>query len=116
MNFQENIKEWVKTDSEINNINQQLKALRDRRNDLANDIKIYADDNNLNKAVINITGGRLEFKDNIVKPTLTISFIKETLGELFQEKQVKDIMEYIDKKRDTSKTIETNIKRYNKNK
>ena len=60
-NFQTNIQSWVTLDNQIKNLNIETKDLRSQRNDLTNNIFTYAENNNLENAVIQISDGKLKF-------------------------------------------------------
>ena len=45
--FKENIKEWISLDNEIRILSEQVKELRDKRNEIHNDIIRYVETNEL---------------------------------------------------------------------
>jgi len=101
-NFQTNIQSWVTLDNQIKNLNIETKDLRSQRNDLTNNIFTYAENNNLENAVIQISDGKLKFQN--VKQTAPLSFklVKEVLNECIDnEGHVKQIIEAIKNKRET---------------
>ena len=61
--FQSNIQNWVAIDNQIKTLNQEAKELRSQRNDLTNNIFTYAESNNLENAVIQISDGKLKFQN-----------------------------------------------------
>ena len=63
--FQKNIQNWVTLDNQIKTLNQQVKELRANRNSLTGTIFNYAESNNLENAVVQISDGKLKFQSEI---------------------------------------------------
>ena len=114
-NFQENIQGWVSLDNKIKKMNQQLKTLRNEKNELMYNIFDYAQENNLQNAIIEITDGKLKFQQSKSSSPLTFKFVERCLNDVIpNEKQVEQIIQYIKEKREFRYTSE--IKRiYNNN-
>jgi len=103
--FQSNIQSWVNMDNQIKHLQQQVKELRSEKNNLTDNIFTYAEDNNLENAVIQISDGKLKFQNVKQSSPLTYGFLKDCLLECMDnEEQVKDLIEYIKSKR----TFKTN--------
>jgi len=105
--FQKNIQDWVTVDNQIKTLNQEIKELRGNRNSLTNNIFTYAESNNLENAIIQITDGKLKFQN--LKQTAPISFklVKEVLNECIDnEKHVEAIITAIKNKRESKYTYD----------
>jgi|TARA_B110000914_G_C15463744_1_gene447213 arginine decarboxylase-like protein len=105
--FQKNIQEWVTVDNQIKTLNQEIKELRGNRNSLTNNIFTYAESNNLENAVIQISDGKLKFQN--LKQTAPISFklVKEVLNECIDnEEHVEAIITAIKNKRESKYTYD----------
>tara|TARA_R110001592_G_scaffold82433_1_gene244117 strand:- start:2807 stop:3154 length:348 start_codon:yes stop_codon:yes gene_type:complete len=105
--FQKNIQEWVTVDNQIKTLNQEIKELRGNRNSLTNNIFTYAESNNLENAVIQISDGKLKFQN--IKQTAPISFklVKEVLNECIDnEEHVEAIITAIKNKRESKYTYD----------
>ena len=99
-NFQKNIQDWVSTDNKIKKLSLEVKELRQNRNNLTDQIFVYAENNNLENAVIQISDGKLKFQNVKQSSPLTYGFLKECLLECMDnEEQVKELIEYIKSKR-----------------
>lgn len=99
--FQNNIQSWVSLDNRIKNLSQQAKELRQERNNLTNSIFTYAESNNLENAIIQITDGKLKFQNVKQTSPLTFRLVRETLMECFNdENMVEKIIEKIRQRRD----------------
>ena len=102
--FQENIKDWVSLDNKIKKIQQEVKEIRNMKNELTDRIFTYAEDNNLGNAVIQISDGKLKFQNVKSTSPLSYGFLEKCLLECMNdENQVKELVTYIKSKR-THKT------------
>ena len=100
--FQKNIQNWVTLDNQIKTLTHEAKDLRSERNQLTNNIFTYAENNNLENAVIQISDGKLKFQNVKQKSPLTFKLVKEVLDECINnEEHVKAIIEAIKNKRET---------------
>ena len=113
--FQENIKEWVKLDTAIREINNKGKNLRDQRSNLEQNITDYVSDNSLESTTIRVqdatSQGRLQFQMQKTTPPLTMKYVSECLHNVLQDENTVDtIMEYIRTHRNHK--VEMGIKRY----
>jgi hypothetical protein len=101
MSFETHVQQWVQLDNNVRKLNEQLKDLRDKRNNLEENILSYASSNNLSNASVKISDGRLRFSNTRVPEPLTFKYLEKTLGEVIKnESQVKLIMEHIRNKRE----------------
>jgi CxxC motif-containing protein len=98
-NFQTNIQTWVQVDNKIKTLQNEVKELRVSKNTLTQNIFTYAESNNLENAVIQISDGKLKFAS--VKQTSPISFklVEEVLKEHMAEETVNQLMLAIRNKR-----------------
>jgi hypothetical protein len=79
-----------------------MKELRDKRSELSDSISSYVDDNNLQNATVQISDGRLRFANTRVQEPLTFKYLEKSLGEVIKnEVQVKQILEYLKKNRES---------------
>lgn len=114
MSFESQIQQWVSLDNQLKTYNEKVKELRDRRNQLEEDITTYASNNNLSNATVKISDGKLKFSNTKVQEPLTFKYLEKTLGEVIKnETQVKQIMEHVKNKRAVK--IVPEIKRFSTN-
>jgi uncharacterized coiled-coil DUF342 family protein len=100
--FEESIQKWVSIDNQIKLLNEKMKELRDKRSELSDSISSYVDDNNLQNATVQISDGRLRFANTRVQEPLTFKYLEKSLGEVIKnEVQVKQILEYLKKNRES---------------
>jgi|TARA_B100000925_G_scaffold162389_1_gene121878 ferritin len=101
MNFEEDIKNWVTIDNQIKKASETIKELRNKRSHFSTRIFSYAEENNLENAVIEISDGKLKFQQCKQTSPLTFRFLEECLNECIQnEDQVKQIIKFIKSKRE----------------
>ena len=111
MNFETSIKEWVILDNKIKKQNEELKALREKRQTLGTALNGYIEENELNNAIIQISDGTIKY--NQIKRTqpLTLKYIRTCLENCIQNVETVDkLMEYIKENRDVK--ISNELKRY----
>ena len=100
--FQKNIQDWVTLDNQIKNLTREAKDLRSERNQLTNNIFTYAENNNLENAVIQISDGKLKFQNVKQTAPLTFKLVKEVLDECIDnEEHVNAIIKAIKNKRES---------------
>ena len=111
MSFESDIQEWVKLDTDLKDITDQTKIIKEKRNNLESNIISYAKENNLESAVIKLKDSRLKFNNFKVTQPLTLKFVESCLNDIIDdENEICTIMEYIKSQRETK--INTIIKRY----
>jgi dihydroorotase len=114
MSFENQIQQWVSLDNQLKQLNEKVKDLRDKRNNLEENITSYASENNLSNATVKISDGKLKFTNTKVAEPLTFKYLEKTLGEVIKnESQVKLIMEHLKQKRAVKLVSE--IKRFSNN-
>ena len=112
--FQGEIKEWVNLDSQSKLLNEKLKDIRNRKNEISDNIFEFVESNNLSSSTIKISDGKLKFAQSKQTAPITLGFLETSLMELFNnEDKVGEIMEYIKSKREIKFSSE--IKRFYNN-
>lgn len=105
------IQNWVELDNDLKKLNEKVKEIRTRKNDLEDKIMTYVEDNGMNNRVVNITDGKIKFCEVKQTSPLTLGFLERCLSEVIaNQSQVKQIVDYIKSKRETK--IIPEIKRY----
>lgn len=109
--FQQNIKDWVKLDGQLKDINDQTKQIRTDKSSLQTNIYEFVQSNDLEASTVKISDGKLKFAQTKQTPPLSLGFVENCLmDKLNNESMVTDLMEYIKSKREPKYTSE--IKRY----
>jgi hypothetical protein len=101
MNFENQMKLWVELDNQLKELNENIKLLREKKNNVEKNITNYANLNNLSNSIFEINNDKIKItKTNVIEP-LTFKYLEKKLNEVIKnENQAKVIMEYIKKKRE----------------
>lgn len=113
--FIENIKLWVSYDNKIEDTNKKIKALRNEKVIITNEITSYMESNNIQDSIINISDGHhLKYCEQNIACPLTFKFLEEVLNKYFQNdnQKVLEIISFIKANRQVKK--ETCLKRNKK--
>lgn len=114
MSFEQKMEEWVSLDNQIKLLNDKIKNIRDKKNDVTKHILSYVEVNNLTNVNIKTSDGNIKFVNANTSPPITFKYLEKCLLEIIKnESQVKKIIEYIKLKRDIKQNVE--IKRFNIN-
>lgn len=100
--FAESIKQWVAVDNQIKKHNDKVRELRAQRGEIQESILEYVDTNSLSNSTVRISDGKLKFSQTKQIAPLTLRFVEDCLHKCIQSEQdVKDIMQYIKKSRES---------------
>jgi hypothetical protein len=114
MSFENKIQQWVHLDNQVKKLNEEIKELREQRNNIESNLSTYAKTNNMVDKTFKVNNDKLKFVDTKVPEPLTFKYLEKTLGEIIKnESQVQLIMEHIKQKR--SIKIVPEIKRFSSN-
>ena len=112
MSLEQRIQRWVHLDNHIKQINDQVRELRESRNEVESSILEHVTDHNLSHATVRIKDGTLKFAFNVKHPpAITLSFLGEALTECCTPQQVATIMQHIRAKRDAAAKLVPEIRR-----
>jgi predicted FMN-binding regulatory protein PaiB len=112
--FQQNIKQWVSLDTQLKTLNEKTKEIRNKRNELTDNIIDFVDNNNLSTSTIKISDGKLKFAQNKQTAPITLGFLEGCLNDIIgNEEKVTQIMNYIKENREVK--VIPDIKRYYNN-
>ena len=101
MSLENHIKNWVEIDNQYRKYSEKMKELRVNRSEMTSIIFDYAEENNLQNAVVEISDGKLKFQSFKQTSPLTFKYIQECLNDCIEdEEQVKLLINYIKKKRE----------------
>jgi len=111
MSFEQQIQQWVSLDNQLKIYNERIQTLREDRARLSEKILEHVDENNLNNATVQITGGRLKFVTNKVANPLSFKYVEKSLSNIIKnQNQVTQIITYLKNNREFKEVSE--IKRF----
>ena len=101
MDLSNYIQNWVACDNQIKAYSGKVKEIRSKKNELSEMIFDYAEKNNLENAVIEISDGKLKFQNVKQTSPINFKFLEKCLKDcISNEKNVDDIINYIKQKRE----------------
>ncbi len=101
MSFENKLQQWVSIDNQMKDLNEQLRELRDRKNDLNESITNHVENSNLSNATVQISDGKIRFVKVKDTQPLTFKYLESCLKEIIKnEEQVNKILEYVKNKRE----------------
>jgi hypothetical protein len=114
MALEQKIKDWVKYDNNYRRYNEEIKKIRDVKNDLSNDIFNIIKEKNIENPSIKISDGALSFTETKIANVVSYKFLEDCFKDYFKnENESQQLIEFIKSKR--SYTMSSSIKRsYNK--
>ena len=112
--LEENIQKWVVLDNNQRKINEQIKEIRNKKNELSNNILHHFSSNNMKVPTINISDGKLNFIEVKQANVLSYKFLEDCFNEYFSDDyKTRELLDFIKNKR--TYTNAQSIKRlYNK--
>jgi hypothetical protein len=112
LTLEQRIQRWVQLDNNVKQLNDQVRALRESRNDVESSILKHVADNNLSHATVRLKDGTLRFAFNAKQPpALTLAFLGEALDECCPPQQAAAIMQHIRAKREAAAKLVPEIRR-----
>ena len=112
LTLEQRIQRWVHLDNNIKQINDEVRELRESRNEVESSILTHVANNNLSHATVRIKDGTLKFAFNVKQPpAITLSFLGEALSECCPPPQAAAIMQHIRAKRDAAAKLVPEIRR-----
>ena len=110
--LEQRIQRWVHLDNQLKQLNDQLRELRESRNEVETSILTHVADHNLSHATVRIKDGTLKFAFNAKQPpAITLTFLGEALAECCPPQQAAAIMQHIRSKRDAATKLVPEIRR-----
>jgi hypothetical protein len=112
LTLEQRIQRWVQLDNQIKQANDQVRALRESRNDVESSILTHVANHNLSHATVRIKDGALKFAFNVKHPpAITLAFLGEALAECCPPQQAAAVMQHIRAKRDAAAKLVPEIRR-----
>ena len=112
LTLEQRIQRWVQLDNQIKQANDQVRALRESRNDVESSILTHVANHNLSHATVRIKDGALKFAFNVKQPpAITLAFLGEALAECCPPQQAAAVMQHIRAKRDAAAKLVPEIRR-----
>jgi septal ring factor EnvC (AmiA/AmiB activator) len=104
--FEQYIKTWVGIDDQLRQLNDQVKSLRNQKSETTSFIMKLVKNTTYEKAIINITDGRLKFVEVKQAQSITFKYLEDCLTKCLPEApdKVEEIMNYVKTHREVKTT------------
>jgi hypothetical protein len=110
--MEKQIQQWIILDNQYKLLQEKTKELREKKSSLLE--SIISNGELSPNSVINITDGRIKLVKTQTTTPLTFTYVETCLSEIIKnEDQVKKIIDYLKKRRETKTAME--LKRYYNN-
>ena len=101
MSLEHHIQKWVSIDTQMKTLSEQMRDLRDQKNELNDTITTHVENSNLSNATIQISDGRIKFVKVKDTQPLTFKYLESCLRDIIKnEEQVTKILDYVKNKRE----------------
>jgi predicted nuclease with TOPRIM domain len=103
MSFEQTIQEWVKTEQELQELNERIKQLRQTKSELDKKITHHSEE----RGTKSFRYGSIKMKivESKISESLTFKYLDKCLRDMIKnEDQVNQMLDYIKRKRDV-KTV-----------
>ena len=102
--FSDMIRKWTAADTQIRNLNNQLRDLRSSRDSITANVCDYMKTKGLDKRKIEISDSTLSYYEKTETSSLSYTYLEKLLGEIIPDKDlVEQIITYLKDKRETKK-------------
>ena len=81
MNLEENIKKWVVLDNKQKKINEEIKEIREKKNELTSNIITNFSERNIKSPVINISDGKLSLVETQTANVISFKFVRSNFSK-----------------------------------
>jgi hypothetical protein len=103
MSFEQTIQQWIKTDQELQELNERIKQLRQTKSEL--DKKITQHSEERGTKLFRYGSIKMKIVESKISESLTFKYLDKCLRDMIKnEDQVNQMLDYIKRKRDV-KTI-----------
>ena len=101
MSLEHHIQKWVSIDTQMKTLSEQMRDLREQKNELNDTITTHVENSNLSNATIQISDGRIKFVKVKDTQPLTFKYLESCLRDIIKnEEQVTKILDYVKNKRE----------------
>lgn len=107
--YVEKMKEWVDIDNKMMQLKEQLHELSDEKKEVEEEILKYVEVKGLDKVTVNIDDGTLKFPKRSTQQSISLKYLKTTLGKYAEDVSVINVEELY---KFMVSNLETKIKMY----
>ena len=87
MNFEQYIQQWVGIDNQMKVLNDRIKELRDKKNNITEQINTHINTSELSNTSVKISDGQLKFIKVKETQPLTFKYLENCLSEIIKKQK-----------------------------
>lgn len=96
MSLNDTLAKWIKIDNRIQELNAELKQLRNDKNILENALTKYAKDNKIENSTVKVNNNKIKFSVTKTSEPITFKYLERNLCNIIKnEDQLQKTMEYL---------------------
>ena len=96
MSLNDTLTKWINIDNRIQELNAELKQLRNDKNILENALTKYAKDNKIENSTVKINNNKIKFNVTKTSEPITFKYLERNLCNIIKnEDQLQKTMEYL---------------------
>jgi hypothetical protein len=100
MSLEDKIKDWVILDNKYIKVSEEMKKIRDEKNEISSDIITFFNEKEIKNPTINITGGKINLINQKLANPLSYKFLEDCFKEFFNnDEKAKELLTFIKEKR-----------------
>lgn len=101
MNLNDTVSKWIKIDNRIQELNTELKQLRNDKNILENALTNYAKNNKMENSTVQISNHKIKFSVTKTSEPITFKYLEKNLGNIIKsEEQLQKTIDYLKENRE----------------
>jgi len=96
MSLNDTLAKWIKIDNRIQELNAELKQLRNDKNILESALTKYAKDNKIENSTVKVNNNKIKFNVTKTSEPITFKYLERNLCNIIKnEDQLQKTMEYL---------------------
>ena len=96
MSLNDTLAKWIKIDNRIQELNAELKQLRNDKNILENALTKYAKDNKIENSTVKVNNNKIKFSVTKTSEPITFKYLERNLCNIIKnEDQLQKTMDYL---------------------
>ena len=101
MSLNETVSKWIDVDNRIQELNAELKKLRNNKTILETALTKYAKDNNMENSTVKVNNNKIKFSITKTSEPITFKYLERNLCNIIKnEDQLQKTMDYLKNNRE----------------
>lgn len=96
MSLNDTVNKWINIDNKIQELNAELKQLRNEKNIIEKALTNYAKENNMENSIVKVNNNKIKFSVTKTTEPITFKYLEKNLCNIIKsEDQLQKTMEYL---------------------